>query len=489
MKSYKQSTVLLLSLFFLLGTTIGAGQPLRQAQDRPNVLFIAIDDLNDWTEMLNGNPQAKTPNMAKLASQGMLFTNAHCAAPACGPSRAAIMSGVSPATSGNYINSNSLTRNPILNKSVLLPELFQQNGYYVAGAGKLFHGGHFIREVKGRGFDEYYPSKTQDMPSTLYKFTKPDFPQSGVRFGGQTDWGPFHPEVTVDDTGDGKVANWAEEKMLGGELKEPFFLGTGIFLPHKPFYAPQKYFDRFPLDEIELPQGLLEGDMEDVPAASSKQGHQKASKIIAAGQLKNAIQAYLACTAMVDDLIGRITEALKESKYADNTIIVLWSDHGFQFGEKERWAKFSLWERATRVNMIWVAPGVTTPGSTTDKPVNLLDIYPTLASLTGLEPPEGQLEGNDLSVLMKDPEASWNDTTLTTFGYKNYSLRSQRYRYTVYADGSEELYDHAKDKWEWTNLADNPEYAAIKKKMPKDLPMHHEPVGLLEVFFEKKKKK
>ncbi len=501
MKTYRQTTILLLAiyLFCALGATsgaIGAEKPLRQAQDRPpvvspskpNVLFIAIDDLNDWTDMLKGNPQAKTPNMAKLASQGMLFTNAHCAAPACGPSRAAIMSGISPATSGNYINSNSFTRNPILNNSVLLPEFFQQNGYHVSGAGKLFHGGHFQREVQGRGFDEYYPNKTQDRPSTLYKFTNPGFPQSGLKISRQADWGPFHPDVTLADTGDGKVAKWAEEKLLGGELKEPFFLGTGIYKPHMPFYAPQEYFDRFPLDEIELPQGYLEGDMDDVPEASSKQGHQRAHKVTAAGQLKPAIQAYLACTAMVDDVLGQIVGALENSKYADNTIIVLWSDHGFQFGEKGRWAKFSLWERATRVNMIWVAPGVTTPGSTTNKPVNLLDIYPTLASLTGIEPPAGQLEGNDLSVLMKNPDAAWDETTLTAFGYKNYSLRSERYRYTVYADGSEELYDHEKDKWEWQNLADNPEYAGIKKKMRKDIPTHHEAVGAIEAYFESRKK-
>ena len=218
--------------------------------------------------------------------------------------------------------------------------------------------------------------------------------------------------------------------------------------------------------------------MEDVPKASSKQRHIAWLKTIrAAGQWKPAIQAYLASTAMTDDLIGQIVGALEKSKYADNTIIVLWSDHGFQLGEKERWAKYSLWERATRVNMIWVAPGVTKPGSTSAKPVNLLDIYPTLASLTGCEPPEKQLEGNDLTVLMEDPEASWDKTSLTIFGYKNYGIRSERYRYIVYADGSEELYDHEKDKWEWHNLANNPEYAGIKKKMRKRIPAHHEPTG------------
>ena len=181
---------------------------------------------------------------------------------------------------------------------------------------------------------------------------------------------------------------------------------------------------------------------------------------------------------MVDDLIGQIVEALEKSKYADNTIIVLWSDHGFQLGEKGRWGKYSLWERATRVNLLWVAPGVTKPGTVTDKPVNLLDIYPTLATLTGLKPPKKQLEGNDLTVLMKSPKATWDKTSLTIFGHKNYGIRSERYRYIVYADGTEELYDHQKDKWEWRNLADNPEYAKVKKDMRKGIPAHHEPPGL-----------
>lgn len=449
-------------------------------QAKPNILFIAIDDLNDWTDMLKGNLQAKTPHMEALAAKGVTFTNAHCAAPACGPSRSAIMSGIRPSTSGNYVNKSSLTHNPILNSSVLLPEFFQQNGYYVCGAGKLFHGYHFNEEVKGRGFDEYFPSKTQDLPSFAGLKFNSKLPLAG--WARQADWGPCHPDVTVDDHPDGITANWATEKLLEGELKEPFFLGAGIFEPHLPNYAPQEYFDRFPLDEIKLPEGYKENDLDDVPRAHAKMAHNPwLKKIRATGQWKPAIQAYLACTAMVDDLVGQIVGALEESPYADNTIIVLWSDHGFQLGEKERWAKYSLWERATRVNMIWVAPGVTRPGTISAKPVNLLDIYPTLASLTGIEPPEGQLEGNDLSVLMKDPDAAWDEATVTTFGYKNYGLRSERYRYIVYEDGTEELYDHEKDKWEWTNLVDNPEYAEVKKVMRQELPTHHQPPGVTYV--------
>ncbi len=175
--------------------------------------------------------------------------------------------------------------------------------------------------------------------------------------------------------------------MLAGELKEPFFLGAGIFEPHLPNYAPKKYFDRFPLEDIKLPEGYLENDLEDVPAAHAKMAHNPwLKRIRESGQWKPAIQAYLACTNMVDELVGQIVEALENSKYADNTIIVLWSDHGFHHGEKGRGGKYSLWERATRVNFMWVVPGVTQPGSTCGRPVNLLDIYPTLASLTNCKP-------------------------------------------------------------------------------------------------------
>jgi arylsulfatase A-like enzyme len=447
-----------------------------QKPTKPNVLFIAIDDLNDWTDMLEGNAQARTPHMDTLASKGIVFTNAHCAAPCCGPSRSAIMSGIRPSTSGNYINKSSLTHNPILNKAVLLPEFFQQHGYYVSGAGKLFHGYHFNNEIKGRGFDEYYPSKTRDLPSFEGLKFSSKLPLGG--WSRTADWGPLRPDVTVDDHPDGKTANWVKGKLLEGQLQEPFFLGAGIFEPHLPNYAPQKYFDQFPLEDIKLPDGFLENDLDDVPAAHAKMAHNPwLKRIRETGQWKPAIQAYLACTAMVDDLVGQLVEALEKSKYADNTIIVLWSDHGFHHGEKGRWGKYSLWERATRVNFIWVAPGVTRPVSVCDKPVNLLDIYPTLASLTGCEPPANQLEGNDLSVLMKNPEASWDEATVTTFGYKNYGVRSGRYRYIVYEDGSEELYDHTNDMWEWKNLAGNPQFATVKNDMRKWMPVHHEPPG------------
>ena len=221
-KTKKQTTILVLSvlLFWVMGAN-SEGKGAARQNGKPNVLFIAIDDLNDWTGMLKGNPQAKTPHMDRLASKGMVFKNAHCAAPACGPSRSAIMSGIRPSTSGNYINKSSFIHNPILNNSVLLPEFFQQNGYYVAGAGKLFHGYHFNEEVKGRGFDEYFPSKTQDLPSFEGLKFSSKLPLGG--WARQADWGPCHPDVTVDDHPDGITANWAKEKLLGASCRNPSF--------------------------------------------------------------------------------------------------------------------------------------------------------------------------------------------------------------------------------------------------------------------------
>jgi arylsulfatase A-like enzyme len=477
MKMMEKFRILILNTLLLCpsATVIQAKDP-GPKHKKFNILFIAIDDLNDWTGTLKGNHQTRTPNLDKLAARGLVFTNAHCAAPACGPSRSAIMSGIRPSTSGNYVNNSSLTHNPILKKSVLLPEFFQRNGYQVLGAGKLFHGYHFNHEVKGRGFDEYFPSKTQDLPSFEGLKFASKLPLGG--WARQADWGPCLPGVTVDDHPDGITANWARKKLLGGKLQEPFFLGAGIFQPHLPNYAPQEYFDRFPLDKIKLPEGFKEDDLKDVPAAHARMAHNPwLKKIRSLKQWKPAIQAYLACTSMVDDLIGRIIDALDQSPYAENTIIVLWSDHGFQLGEKGRWGKYSLWERATRVNLQWVVPGLTAPRSVCTKPVNLLDIYSTLVSLTGCKPPEKQLEGNDLSVLMKDPDADWANSTVTTFGCKNYGVRSQRYRYIIYRDGAEELYDHTKDKWEWKNLTDDSNYARVKKEMSRGLPAHHQPPG------------
>jgi arylsulfatase A-like enzyme len=441
----------------------------------PNIFFIAVDDLNDWTSLGKGHPQASTPNIQKLAERGLSFSNAHAAAPACAPSRAAVMTGIRPSTSGNYVNADSFTGNPILNEALTMPEAFQRAGYNVAGTGKLYHRRHFRKELYGRGFDVYWPSKTRDSPKgsmeTATKRPMADFGQ-GVMYW---DWGPLAPHVKFEETKDGQIVNWVVEQFREGKLEEPFFLGVGLIRPHLPFFAPQSYFDQFPIDEIVMPE-FKEDDLEDVPDAGKAMGIDVGMHdlITGSGNWKSAVQSYLATTAFADDCVGRLLQSLHDSRFEENTIVVLWSDHGWQFGEKNHWSKFTLWERATRVTLVLAGPGIV-EGRETDAPVNLLDLYSTIAQLAGLEVPVGQLEGRDLGPLLRDPDATWDHTSLTTYGSKNHSIRSRRWRYIRYEDGSEELYDHDADPNEWTNLATDPRYAEVIANLMQSLPSVNAP--------------
>ena len=438
---------------------------------RPNVLFIVVDDLSDWTSVLKGHPQARTPNLDRLAARGLSFTNAHAPAPTCGPSRAAVMTSIRPSTSGNYKNTDTYTGNPVLNQALSLPELFQRGGYQVTGAGKLFHGHHFKTELKGRGFDVYWPSKENDHYKEPKARARPkpmaDWGQGAKSFW---DWGPMAPHITFDDMSDGRMVNWAREQLRSGAIQEPFFLAVGIIRPHLPFYAPQSYFDQYPIEEIELPE-VLEDDLADVPLAGRMMGIGEAQhqQITSHGQWKTAVQAYLATTAFADDCVGIVLDGLQDSGYADNTIVVLWSDHGWQFGEKKHWAKFTLWERATRVNLIFAGPGIV-EGMSSDASVNLLDLYPTLAELTGLELPKKQIEGRSLTPLLSAPELVWPFPSVTTYRYMNHAVRDQNWRYIRYQNGTEELYDHRNDPREWTNLAQNPAYREVKQSLARALP-------------------
>jgi len=463
-------------LFIAAGCGPEGGEPADQQVEKPvgnppNVLFIAVDDLNDWTSTLEGHPQARTPHLDALAARGVVFTNAHAPAPTCGPSRAAIMTGIRPSTSGNYENIDTFVGNPKLNGSLTLPEFFGRAGYQVTGAGKLYHGRHHKSELKGRGFDVYWPSKENDHYKEPKERARPK-PMADWGQGPKTfwDWGPMAPQIGFDDMSDARMANWIYEQFANGEIEEPFFVGVGIIRPHLPFYAPQSYFDLYPLDEIELPE-VKEDDLADVPLAGRAMGIGEAqhARIAAAGQWKSAVQAYLATTTYADDCVGRVLEGLRASGHEENTIVVLWSDHGFQFGEKRHWSKFTLWERSTRVNLVFAGPGIDA-GTRTPAPVNLLDLYPTLAGLIGAAAPAGQLEGRDLAPLLRDPRHPWPHTSLTTYGEGNHSVRDPRYRYIRYAAGGEELYDHETDPHEWTNLAENPEHRDVIARLTRSLP-------------------
>ena len=442
---------------------------------RPNVLFMAIDDLNDWIGCLGGHPDVKTPNLDKLAGRGVLFTNAHCSAPACNPSRASLMTGILPSTSGVYHNPDPWRSSPVLRDAVTIPKHFMAHGYSAVGGGKIYHGGF----PDPPSWQSYFPSQKQNKPDDPMPANQP---VNGIPNTSHFDWGPV--DVPDPEMGDRKVAAWATEQ-LGKKHDKPFFIACGFFRPHLPWYVPQKYFDMYPPDKVTLPN-VNDNDLDDVPELGKKMAKPQGdhAKVIKHKQWRKAVQGYLASITFVDTCVGRVIDALDESAYADNTIVILWSDHGWHLGEKLHWRKFSLWEEATHNVLMAVVPGVTKPRQRCPRPVTMVDIYPTLIELCGLTP-KAELEGKSLVPLLKNPQASWDRPALTTHGRDNHSLRSERYRYIRYSDGTEELYDHDNDALEWTNLANDPKYAAAKKELAKWLPKKNVP----EVPKPKAKKK
>ncbi len=436
------------------------------AEEGPlNVLFISIDDLNDWTSILGGHPQSFTPNFDRLAESGMLFRNAHCAAPACNPSRTAVMTGIRPSTSGIYYNADPWRKSEVLADTKTITQWFRDQGYRVYGSGKIFHGSF----PDPKSWDSYWPSQTKTKPSD----PKPKkLPVNGIPKTAHFDWGP-HPEK-FNEMGDWQVAEWIS-KELGKEQEKPFFLACGFYRPHLPWYAPQEYFDRFPVEEIVLPD-VKDNDLDDIPPAGIKMARPDGdhAEIMKHVQWKEAVQGYLASISFVDDCLGRVIDALEAGPHSDRTIVVLWSDHGWHLGEKEHWRKFALWENTTHVPLILRTPGMTTAGQSTEAPVNLLDLYPTLVDLAGL-PANSAVEGRSLRPLLENTDPTWNYPSLTTHGRGNHSVRDNRWRYIRYADGSEELYDHERDSQEYQNLAGDPKLAREKERLAKFLPEEEAP--------------
>ncbi len=429
------------------------------AGGKPNVLFVAIDDLNDWVGCLGGHPDVKTPNLDKLAKRATLFTHSYCSAPACGPSRASLMTGISPARSGVYVNKQNSWRNPMMAKATTLPQHFMAAGYESLGSGKIYHGPH----AHPASWDEYWPSKTVSRPVDP---RPPKRPWGGGKAArSHFDWGPLN--VPAEKMGDMQVADWVIGQLNATHAK-PFFLACGFYRPHLPWYVPKRFFDLYPLESVTLPNAKAD-DLDDVPPAgvamAKPDGDHK--RVVDADQWRKAVQGYLASISFADHCVGRVIDALDKSPHADNTLIVLWSDHGWHLGEKLHWRKFALWEEATHNIILFAGRGI--KPQRCDTPVTLLDIYPTLIDLCGL-PKRADLDGMSLAPLLANPSAAWPRPALTTEGHKNHSLRTKRWRYIRYADGSAELYDHSNDELEWTNLAGKPEYAEVIASLAKWLP-------------------
>jgi arylsulfatase A-like enzyme len=469
-----------LAVLFLVGSGL-------HAEQRRNILFIAIDDLNDWVGCLDGHPQVQTPNIDALASRGTLFTDAHCPAPVCGPSRAAIMSGLQTVTTGVYSNNaNYPKRLPDVES---MPQYLRRHGYYTMGAGKLFHGD---KNYPGGSFDEYAPPASGPLPKEALSNSRQK-PTYTIRVRDKTftlplngmpadrtwqeshtfDWGPV--DLPDEDFRDPPAVNWAVER-LRRKHGQPIFLGVGFHLPHQPLYAPKRFHDMYPPESVQLPPSL-EGDLHDLSEAGRDYALIPTTSgthatVVKYDQWKNAVSCYLATVSFVDHLVGQLTDALAQSEYAQSTWIILWSDHGWHLGEKQHWGKATGWYRSTRVPLI-IAPPEGEAGfpreSQCTQPVNLLDLYPTIVDAAEL-PAKATLEGRSLLPLVRDPDADWAAHTVTTFGRGNHAITTPHWRYLQYFDGSAELYDRKDDPHEWHNEINNPECRHIAGRLKRLVP-------------------
>jgi arylsulfatase A-like enzyme len=449
------------------------------AAEQPNILFIAIDDQNDWIGHLGGHPLAKTPHLDKLAERGVTFLNAHCQAPLCNPSRTSLMFGLRPTTTGIYGLEPAPRSLPELRDRVSLPQHFAAQGYHTAAAGKIYHGGV---SAGGGGKARNSAGGNASGPAPEFQVTalyggvgaKPPtklIPPTPMGDHPLMDWGVWPPDNNDTTKGDYQVATWAVQQIKTAPQDRPFFIAAGFFLPHVPCYATQKWFDLYPDDDSVLPK-ILEADRDDTPRFSWylhwKLPEPRLKWVQQNGQWRHLVRSYLACTSFVDAQIGRLLAALEESGLAENTIVVVWSDHGWHLGEKAITGKNTLWDDGVRVPLIFVGPGVK-PGQRCNQPAELLDIYPTLIELAEAPQVDG-LEGLSLVPQLRDAATTRERPAITSHNQGNHGIRSEKWRYIRYADGSEELYDMQTDPNEWHNLAARPDHAAIIAEHQRWLP-------------------
>jgi arylsulfatase A-like enzyme len=431
----------------LICSVLGITQVRSQSAVKPNVLFVMIDDLNDYVTQLKGYPGLKTPNLDRFVKTAVNFNRAYCAAPVCNPSRAALLSGISPYRSGVYDNDNRIMDSKVLDSAVFLPELFKQNGYITLTRGKIFHTmpkparNQAMWDVKG-GQGGYGPQPTEKHIPAGVK--APPMFNYQLWTGPDTD----HPDY---------VTSQQVIENLAKSYDRPFFMAAGLYKPHNPWTAPKRFFDMYPLESIQLPP-VLEEDWDDLPEiaknwAASPVDYETLKK---SGEWKNIVRGYLACISFMDWNFGRLMDALESSQYKNNTIVVVSADNGFHMGEKKHFAKFALWEQTSHVLHMWRVPGMTKPGVVCDAPTSLINIYPTLVELCGLQGPMSKLDGRSIVPLLKNNLADWNYPAITTYKQGNQAIRDKQYRYIKYSDGTEELYDEAKDPKEWHNIAKDP---------------------------------
>jgi arylsulfatase A-like enzyme len=437
----------------LIGLSLGVGLLHAAESAKPNVLFIAIDDLNDWVGCLGGHPQAQTPQLDALAARGTLFVNAHVQSPLCNPSRSSLLTGLRPSTTGIYGLAPGIRDVEATRSCVTLPQHFARHGYFTATFGKVFHDGSIPPRLRSQEFTVWGPAPGMPYPKAKFVHTPDDMRPM--------DWGVF-PEDDREQA-DWKIADAAIAQLKSLPAGQPFFVAVGFRLPHVPCFASQKWFDRFPPESEMILPPVKADDRRDVPEFSWylhwKLPEPRLSWLQRAQQWRPLVRAYLASTTFMDSQLGRVLETLDAVGATRNTVVVLWSDNAWHLGEKGITGKNTLWERSTHVPLIFAGPGVTA-GARCSRPAELLDMYPTLVELCGL-PARSGLEGHSLAPQLQDVRAPRPWPAITTHNIGNHGVRSERWRYIRYADGSEELYDVSQDPNEWTNLAGDPRFADV----------------------------
>jgi arylsulfatase A-like enzyme len=453
------AVVCLFSITLAISTQAAEDVATHQGRfDKPNVVFISIDDLNDFPSFLKCYPDAKTPNMDRLAERGLIFTRAHCQFPLCGPSRASVMSGLLPATLGydSQMKDDALQNRARALGTELMHVWFRDNGYKTMAVGKLCH--------------SHVPENSIDMSGGRGSFSggtgslKANWHQNDTT----TDWA-MAPEKD-EDLPDHKAAEWAVAR-LQEQHDKPFLLMAGFLRPHVPWYVPKKWFDLYDKEKITLPEYRAD-DLDDVPKISKEINilpqMPRTDWAIENNQWRNIVHAYLACISFTDHQVGKILDALDKSPYRDNTIIVLWSDHGYHMGEKNTFQKHSLWERSSHVPLVIAGPNIDGKRRC-ERVVSLLDLYPTLIELCKL-PTNTKNEGRSLVPLLQDPNQTWEHPAIIGWEKNSFAVQNEQYRYIRYGDGSEELYDHKNDPHEWTNIAGKQDTTSIKQQLGAFIP-------------------
>lgn len=427
-------------------------EPVPRLQ-HPNVLFIAVDDLNDWVACMDGHPDVKTPNIDRLAARGVLFTRAYCPMPLSGPSRTAILTGLSPSTTGVF-DLGFINLRERVPGAVTLPERFLANGYDTIGAGKIFH-----YPNDDASWSQYWHTGGYPEPATK--------PASGIPLAGVFDWAAL--DAPYDAFVDTMHVRWTIDRFREPRDK-PLFLSVGIIRPHLPWYNPRSFFEMYDRDAISVPPAPAD-DLADVPPIGRGVAHGTGDDDLlkANGAVRDAVQGYLASITYADSLVGLLLDELDASPMRDNTVVVLWSDHGFHMGEKNHWRKMTVWERSARAPLIISVPGMRTAGEECAAPVSMIDIYPTLTELCGLPPREG-LDGRSLVPLLERPDTVGDRVVATSLNANVHGLVDRRWRFISYGNGEEELYDHDSDPHEWYNVASDPQNAEVVERFRALLP-------------------